>query len=304
MGGGGKGRGRGAGKGNREPIKTDKWGAPLNVGPWVNGPLAASKKSGGSKGGSGGGKGSGRGGGDFKGNSRTTNLVPNRRGDGGRGGGAGRGGGGNRSSLAQALIKAQTAKQAAKAQSGRQSKPEDTSVAVGMGRTDEWLVRQALRAARLSGDGLDDDENSEELALDAGDRCLAICDEDGEWYEAVVEDVGDTWIVVYFEEWDLLEELVYDIEHVCPLPEDDDADATTKGQPPRSQRRPRARVPATPASNPHKLQRESLPVFAYRTELLAAIREHQVVVVEGDTGCADSALLPHPSTTARKPAPR
>ena len=99
------------------------------------------------------------------------------------------------------------------------AKPADTSVAVGMGRDDEWMVRQALRAARLSNDCLIDDDDDDEYAFVEGDRCLALWEEDGEWYDASVVDVGDTWIVVYFDDWDFTEELIYDEDHVVPHPD-------------------------------------------------------------------------------------
>ena len=54
----------------------------------------------------------------------------------------------------------------------------------------------------------------------------------------------------------------------------------------------RAVVPAAPASNPFKAQREALPVYAHRDALLDAIRSHQVVIVEGETGCGKSTQVP------------
>jgi len=41
-----------------------------------------------------------------------------------------------------------------------------------------------------------------------------------------------------------------------------------------------------------RAQRTSLPVFAHRDEFLETLRKHQVVVVEGDTGCGKSTQLP------------
>lgn len=38
--------------------------------------------------------------------------------------------------------------------------------------------------------------------------------------------------------------------------------------------------------------RESLPVFRYRDEFLAAIEEHQVIIIEGETGSGKTTQLP------------
>ncbi|KOO28736.1 ATP-dependent RNA helicase dhx57, partial [Chrysochromulina tobinii] len=118
----------------------------------------------------------------------------------------------------KAVIKKSTAKQA-------NAKPKDDgSVAVGIGNADEALVRRALREAA------DEDEGEEEEeGLDVGDRVLALWEEDGEWYDAVVEEFGDETVVVWFEEWECSAELPCDEEHVVPRPDgdaDDDDDDT------------------------------------------------------------------------------
>ena len=41
-----------------------------------------------------------------------------------------------------------------------------------------------------------------------------------------------------------------------------------------------------------KAQREALPIFSHRAELLSAIRTNQVVIVEGDTGCGKTTQVP------------
>ena len=38
--------------------------------------------------------------------------------------------------------------------------------------------------------------------------------------------------------------------------------------------------------------RESLPVFNYREDLIEAIKEHQVLVVEGETGSGKTTQIP------------
>ena len=38
--------------------------------------------------------------------------------------------------------------------------------------------------------------------------------------------------------------------------------------------------------------RESLPVFHYREDLIDAIKEHQVLVVEGETGSGKTTQIP------------
>ena len=38
--------------------------------------------------------------------------------------------------------------------------------------------------------------------------------------------------------------------------------------------------------------RESLPVFQYREDLIEAIKEHQVLVVEGETGSGKTTQIP------------
>ena len=38
--------------------------------------------------------------------------------------------------------------------------------------------------------------------------------------------------------------------------------------------------------------RESLPVYFYRDDLIAAIKEHQVLVIEGETGSGKTTQIP------------
>lgn len=38
--------------------------------------------------------------------------------------------------------------------------------------------------------------------------------------------------------------------------------------------------------------RRSLPIFPYREDLLAAINEHQVLVIEGETGSGKTTQIP------------
>lgn len=38
--------------------------------------------------------------------------------------------------------------------------------------------------------------------------------------------------------------------------------------------------------------RRSLPIFPYREDLLAAIHEHQVLVIEGETGSGKTTQIP------------
>ncbi len=39
-------------------------------------------------------------------------------------------------------------------------------------------------------------------------------------------------------------------------------------------------------------QRESLPVFPYRYDLLKAIRDHQVIIIVGETGSGKTTQVP------------
>lgn len=38
--------------------------------------------------------------------------------------------------------------------------------------------------------------------------------------------------------------------------------------------------------------RRSLPIFPYRADLLAAIEEHQILVIEGETGSGKTTQIP------------
>jgi HrpA-like RNA helicase len=61
-------------------------------------------------------------------------------------------------------------------------------------------------------------------------------------------------------------------------------------------------VPPPPRGSPCKAVREALPVFGYRAQLIAAINDHPVVVVEGDTGCGKTTQVPQP-TPSPQPNP-
>ena len=54
-------------------------------------------------------------------------------------------------------------------------------------------------------------------------------------------------------------------------------------------------MPPPPRGSPCKAVREALPVFGYRAQLIAAINDHPVVVVEGDTGCGKTTQVPQPT---------
>ena len=161
-----------------------------------------------------------------------------------------------------------------------------------MGRASEMLVRAALQQTRLDGGALFEESDSDAFAV--GARVLAYWEEADEWYDAVVEDFGDDWIVVWFEEWDYSGELPFDDDHVLPHP-DPTAGKHGGGNAGASARQPRARaakVPPPPAGAPHRAAREALPVYEHRAELLSAIESNQVVVIEGETGCGKSTQVP------------
>ena len=48
---------------------------------------------------------------------------------------------------------------------------------------------------------------------------------------------------------------------------------------------------AEASSNPLREHRERLPAFACRDTIISTIREHQVVVISGETGCGKSLYL-------------
>ena len=58
-------------------------------------------------------------------------------------------------------------------------------------------------------------------------------------------------------------------------------------------RRGGARIPPVAQSAPCARLREALPVYGYKQELLDAIRNNQVVVIEGETGCGKTTQVPH-----------
>lgn len=53
------------------------------------------------------------------------------------------------------------------------------------------------------------------------------------------------------------------------------------------------RIPPVSRAEPCARTREALPVFGYREQLLEAIRNNQVVVIEGETGCGKTTQVPH-----------
>ena len=38
--------------------------------------------------------------------------------------------------------------------------------------------------------------------------------------------------------------------------------------------------------------RQKLPIYSFRQELLNAIRDHQILIVEGETGCGKTTQIP------------
>ena len=72
----------------------------------------------------------------------------------------------------------------------------------------------------------------------------------------------------------------FDDEHVVPHPDDPgpQPDAPSGGRGQQGGRRASSRtvVPAPPASNPHRHQREGLPVYEHRASLLNTINSNQV----------------------------
>ena len=310
--GGGRGGGRGGGgRGKGGPIATDKYGAPLNWGPWKDGRLATKSSGGAGKGGGRGSKGGGRGAssggrGGGKGSSSSGSS-------GGKGGGVGKGGGkgggssggrgsggrGGGSGFPPLPSKLDLAKAAvAKAANKPTPTPRDNSVAVGMARADELLVRKALNATRLDDNFFEEEDDDDEDAYAIGAPVYAVFEE--EWYEATIVDYGDDWIVVYFEEYDYTGELPFDDEHVVPNHEAAAAVAaaapSAKEPSPAASRpseAPRAaKVPPKPAGNPFRAQREALPVYEHRKDLIHSIERNQVVIVEGETGCGKSTQVP------------
>lgn len=63
---------------------------------------------------------------------------------------------------------------------------------------------------------------------------------------------------------------------------------------PLSPQEPSAPPPSTQAQQKESIQavRRSLPVFPFREELLAAIADHQVLIIEGETGSGKTTQIP------------
>ena len=137
-------------------------------------------------------------------------------------------------------------------------------------------------------------------------------DFDGEWYGATVESWDDDGVTVFFDEYD--EYLTLGWEHIRPLSSSSSSAAAPAAAPAaagakkkgaaRGGRTERpAAVPPPPKGSPCRAVREALPVFGYRAQLIAAINDHPVVVVEGDTGCGKTTQVPQPTLTPPQPQP-
>ena len=277
----GPNRGGGSGGGKGGAVKFDKLGRPLNFGTFKNGRDTNNKSSGG-KGGGKGGKGS-KGSGS-KGGGKGGAKGSGGKGSGGKGGSSGGKGGSGRSGSG-----------GGSAGTPRPPPPpppppkkEDGSIAVGMGRANELLVREALQATRLGEELLTGGEYR------VGQKVLAVYEDEEtgerEWYDAVVEAVGESgedWIEVYFYDYDYTDTLLLD--DVMPRPETSRRGSQKPGG---AQGSRMARVPPVAASHPHRAQREALPAFEHRESVLAAVRSSQVVVIEGETGCGKSTQVP------------
>jgi hypothetical protein len=163
--------------------------------------------------------------------------------------------------------------------------PAESNIAsVRMHSASESMLRQALHAHAL-----DEQSAADELAV--GMAVMALYAEDGEWYAATISSLGDDFVEVYFDKYDEYATVGYD--SIALAAEEDAPSAGAAGR--KNSRRPTSKaafVPPVPASNPHKVQREALPAFSHRAELLSAIRNHQVVVVEGSTGCGKTTQVP------------
>ena len=301
----------------RGPVKVDKLGRPLNFGNYVNGRLVVTgskkkgggKGKGGSKGGrggrggsSGGGRGVGGGGrgggssGSSGGSGGSGGSGSGGRGGGGcsrgggSGGGSGRGGGGSGSGhgggsgSSSRGAAGPTAAKLPRAASG----PDISSV--GMASDAESALRRALSSTALDEAATD--------ALSPGTPVLALYPEDGEWYAATVVSLSENTVEVFYDDWDEFGVVEYDS---VALPEEEEEEEEEEAPAPahlraaRSAPRssPRAEfVPPPPHANPHRAQREALPAFGHRAELLRAIAAHQVVVIEGSTGCGKTTQVP------------
>ena len=252
--GGGKKSGGKGGKGGGK--RYDKLGRPLNFGNYKNGVLktgGGGKGKGAKKGGRGSGKG-GRGGG--KG-------VVSGGGSSGRGGGkkGGRGRGGG-----------------AKAT----PKPEEKAHAVSLSAADEAKVRSALGA---TAGGV---ERFVANRYAPRERVSCLYAEDGEWYDAVVQEcLGDDCVFVRFEGYDGEEgDAVVQFDEIR-------ARATRSTRNARGAGAQRAAVvPPAPKGAPLRAQRESLPAFEHRARIVDAIAQARVTVIEGDTGCGKTTQVP------------
>eukprot|EP00964_Phaeocystis_antarctica_P025098 scaffold14074_cov27-Phaeocystis_antarctica.AAC.1 len=189
---------------------------------------------------------------------------------------------------------------------GAAKRVDDGAMSVGMDKSTEAMVRAALQGASLEQGylvgGGDDDELTEVHEGQQVEACYVgnydeqgeWVDFDGEWYGATVESWDDDGVTVFFDEYD--EYLTLGWEHIRPLSSSSSSAAVPAAAPAaagakkkgaaRGGRTERpAAVPPPPKGSPCRAVREALPVFGYRAQLIAAINDHPVVVVEGDTGC-------------------
>ncbi len=90
-------------------------------------------------------------------------------------------------------------------------------------------------------------------------------------YEFVFEDINETFVKANVGEGQKGEDALKNIAPPAPQPYESKAEQRAKSI---------------------KEVRESLPVYAYRESFLAAMRDHQVLIVEGETGCGKTTQLP------------